>query len=121
MKREARSPQCPVRGTHHDLEGHMTPWRCTLGEGHAGDHRFAPCGARGGGSTKVAPESTAAALGVALANDRHRWEHQEREMWSRAAYYVRLGLPLSAALRILGCSRATWYRKTAEFRREEEM
>jgi hypothetical protein len=67
--------------------------------------------------TEIDPESTAAALGVALAHDKHRAEATEREVWRRAAYYVKVGLPLSSALRILGCSRTTWYRKTAEWRR----
>lgn len=66
--------------------------------------------------TRITPESATAALGVALANDKHRKDAIEREMWSRAAYYVRVGLPLSAALRILGVSRSTWYRNTAEWR-----
>lgn len=68
--------------------------------------------------TKNDPELAAAALAAALAEERDRSRAVERHLWETAKYFVSLGLPLSTALRVLGVSRATWYRKTAEWRRQ---
>jgi len=56
------------------------------------------------------------ALAAALADDRHRAEAAQRKLWNRAVFYVAVGLPVATACEVLGCSRATWYRRTAKER-----
>jgi len=56
------------------------------------------------------------ALAAALAEDRHRAEAAQRKLWNRAVFYVAVGLPVATACEVLGCSRATWYRRTAKER-----
>jgi len=63
-------------------------------------------------------EENAVALASRLENHRLRAADLEHELWHRAADSVRYGLPLSTALRILGCSRTTFYHKTAEWRQK---